>query len=684
MPELKERFSLADGIGTRDLWGEARRRAAADAEHPVPGDPMWTPGWRRLGTAAVAFAVFAAAAVFAWNLSHLDPNSGPTPAVNLASELPEGWSELPAPPEVRSGAATAWTGSQLLVWGGYEYTGDDDDSPFEDALVFDAASRTWTRVPGGPLEARAFAGSAWTGSELLVWGGDDMAQSRNFFSDGAAYDPETRLWSLLPEAPIVGRAPLSVWTGEEFVVWGTAIRAGPYLDGAAYDPTTRSWRVIADAPIDLTDATAAWTGEEMIVFGAALDGNNRSDTPTAIGAAYDPETDTWRGLPPSELSPQAHTAEWVNGELIAWDYEHGTAAYDPGTNVWRALPKVPLSFSECGPESVATPQLVFGNYCGQTVVFSAEEDEWHRIPMPLPSESRGGCCWVHEPVSADGVVLVPSHLYGKKLEVLERRMFAYNPPPVVRTDPRGEVLEPEPLIPRTERDGDNLRMPIFFPDGSEAIVVYPIAVPLDLAVLGAQPNVSYFWRADPPRRYPIVFLHDRNASIAEYVEGTEPVGFVNSYRNIEIWNMSETWLDHRAQLQGGWLRIGLRSWTILIAVEEVADADRVAANIDVRETTTGFPVVDATGPIELAEGFGESEGATLSLGDGTGDPRTSSLDATIFLSPDGCSPGREISPSGEYGSSCLADGSVFASIYGDPAFVTAVVEGLSVEDFRQA
>src|SRR5688500_13192803 len=50
-------------------------------------------------------------------------------------------------------------------------------------------------------------------------------------------------------------------------------------------------------------------------------------------------------------------------------------------------------------------------------------------------------------------------------------------------------------------------------------ILYPI--PLDLATLGVQPDVSYLWRDDPPPRYPIVFLHDRNASIAEHVEGTE-------------------------------------------------------------------------------------------------------------------------------------------------------------------
>ena len=262
-------------------------------------------------------------------------------------------------------------------------------------------------------------------------------------------------------------------------------------------------------------------------------------------------------------------------------------------------------------------------------------------------------------------------------------MFVYNPPAVIPTDSRGEVLELEPFIPQgAERDGDLIRLPVVFPDGSRATLVYPI--PLDVATLGVQPDVSYIWREDPPPRFPILFLHDRNASIAEYVEGTEPVGLVNAYPDVEIWKMSETWLEHRAQLQGGWLRIGLRSWTVLVALGEVADADRVAANLDVRETGAGFPVVDATGPIELAEGFGEAEGAVLAIADPFPDPNVTPTGEVIFLSPDGCvERGSDHSLSG-YGSNCLAEGNVFASIYGKDRFVTAVLEGLRVEEFQSS
>jgi hypothetical protein len=475
MTELRDRFAVADQIGTPELWAEARRRVAAVPDAPQVLDPTWSPAWRRLGTGIVAFAVFAAAAVFAWDLAHPEPGPGPRPipVVDLATELPIGWSELPPPPEVRSGAASAWTGSELLIWGGFEYVGGNED-PDAGGFAFDAQARTWSELPASPLHGRSDAASAWTGSELLVWGGwDGGFRDPPYFDDGAAFDPVAGIWRMIAPAPIEARSAFSVWTGEELIVWGSRERADRRVDGAAYDPATNAWRMIADGPIDITDGSAVWTGEEMIVFGAALDSNNHADAPTAIAAAYDPVADVWRELPASDLSPQAMTAEWLNGELIAWDYDHASAAFDPVTNAWQSLSDVPLRFSECRPVTVATSETVFGEFCGGMVVFSPKERAWHRTPIGAPApDTPDGCCPVFEPTAAGDVVLVATHWYGAALEAMDRRMFAYNPPEDVSTDPRGEVLQPEPFVPKGgERDGDLLRLPVVFPDGTEATLV---------------------------------------------------------------------------------------------------------------------------------------------------------------------------------------------------------------------
>jgi hypothetical protein len=435
MSDLKDRFAVADEIRTPDLWREARERAAMPEASSRGVE--WPPDTaRRLAVGGVAFAVFAAAVVFAWNLAEPGPRPKPTPAIDLAAELPIGWSELPPPPEVRSGAATAWTGSELLVWGGYEYVGGNED-PEDGGFAFDARTRTWSELPPAPLDGRSDPAFSWTGRELLVWGGwDGGFRNVPYFDDGAAFDPIAGTWRMLAPAPIDARSAFSVWTGEEMIVWGSTERADRRLDGAAYDPIANAWRSIADGPIDITDGSAVWTGDEMIVFGAALDGNNHADTETAVAAAYDPEADGWRELPPSDLSPQAMTAEWLGGELIAWDYDQASAAYDPVADAWQSVPDVPLRFSECRPVTVATSKMVFGEFCGGTVVFSPEERAWHRAPIGVPApDTSDGCCPVFEPIAAGDVVLVVTHWYGAALEAMDRRMFAYNPSPDATADP---------------------------------------------------------------------------------------------------------------------------------------------------------------------------------------------------------------------------------------------------------
>jgi hypothetical protein len=660
--ELKDRFSLADEVEVPNVWAEARRRATAPQAAPrlLSMPPRRA---RRLSVAAVALAVFAAAVTFAWDLADLErpPSPDRAPALDLATELGHGWTELPAPPEVRQRAATAWTGSQLLVWGGFVFDGNGDETPTDDGFVFDAASRSWHAMPPGPLSARSHVASAWTGHELVVWGGhtgDCCIPSEMFLDDGAAFDPATGRWRLLPAAPIVGRTPFSVWTGSELIVWGSRDRTVRYNDGAAYDPSTDSWRRIADAPIEITDGSAVWTGDEMIVFGAALDGNNHADTRTDIGAAYDPRSDSWRRIPDSTLSPQAVTAAWPGGgEMIGWDYDQASAAYDPHANVWRRLERVPNPFSECRPESVVIPDFVLGEFCGRTVIFSSAEDRWRDISR----EDLNG--WVVEPVPAGDAFLVMAQsleLSETAGRTFDTKMFAYVPPdPSARTGVTS-------FVPQTRVVGDLVRMPVVFPDGTEATVVYPRSS--ELASLGVQPAVSYLWRDDPPPRFPIVFLHDPTASLDPYVEGHGPARLINmSEGGIEVWRARGNDVERRF-----WLRYELPSWTVLVSVRDaLASAIEVNASLDLTETRSGFPVARAIGPIALSYESGEGQGAMLQIG--------STLDPSILLWLERCSGPDEIAASGEYGSMCLADGLVTANIYGKPADVQAVVEGLTVK-----
>jgi hypothetical protein len=644
-------------------------------EEPRPSGP------RRLAAALVAFAVFAAGGAFAWRTLARD-----VPPVEESTDVPSqatvfdglsaGWTELPPPPEVRTGAATAWTGAELIVWGGH--AGFDERSVTADGFAFDATSRRWSSLPPSPLEARTLAASAWTGSELLVWGGwrgtYGYAFAEGLLDDGAAYDPTSDTWRALAPAPVVGRAPLSVWTGRELLVWGTALRVEDRpRDGAAYNPATDTWRVIPEAPIELTDATAAWTGEEMIVFGAALCCGNDPETRTAIGAAYDPDADTWRRIADSELSPQASTAAWNGSEMIAWDYLNDSAAYEPTSDVWRSLPRVPLDDWECPPESVALGASVLGDYCGDLVLYEVGMDAWREVSR------RDLSGWEVEPIAAPPAIVL---LAQDQLDASSTRMLAYRPTPVEMLGEPAPAA-PTPFEPEVTLDGSVARVNVTFPDGSAATLSYPSD--LDLASQGVQPDVSYVWRDDPPSRHPIVFLHGSPGVEEAYVEGDQPTATFTlpGGGQAALWPAGEP-ESYRLRGISWWLVYRTESWSALASLRDEDDAEVLASALTVQEAETGLPFVTTTGPVHLAEHAGEDEGPVLAFGDAQPDPSiVSDLDGLIFLSPEACSGGPEFDNPPDYASNCLGDGNVFAGIYGDPRFIRAVLDGLRVESFSR-
>jgi hypothetical protein len=113
-------------------------------------------------------------------------------------------------------------------------------------FAYNPASNSWRRLP--PLESSRFgAATVWTGKELLVWGGSETADGGApvIPPHGFAYDPKANRWSPLPQAPLVGRLdPTAVWTGRALIVWGgerakTPLGSGTtfFNDGAAFAPT---------------------------------------------------------------------------------------------------------------------------------------------------------------------------------------------------------------------------------------------------------------------------------------------------------------------------------------------------------------------------------------------------------------------------------------------------------------
>jgi N-acetylneuraminic acid mutarotase len=120
---------------------------------------------------------------------------------------------------------------------------------------------------------------------------------------------------VLAQAPMGGRyRHHAIWTGDEMIVWGG--QGGPSLsDGAAYDPETDSWRGLPAAPLAGRHwASVVWTGRAMLVWGGYDNEHAFED-----GAAYEPAANTWRLLPPAPISGRCHnSAVWTGDEFVLW------------------------------------------------------------------------------------------------------------------------------------------------------------------------------------------------------------------------------------------------------------------------------------------------------------------------------------------------------------------------------
>jgi len=117
----------------------------------------------------------------------------------------------------------------------------------------------------GTPSARSEHTAVWSGSRMLIWGG--------FSSTGATYDPAVDLWTAMTTvgAPAPRGYHTAVWTGSEMVVWGGW--AGDDLDtgGRWLPPTCDAPVASSNSPVcaggdiqlsasTIPGATYTWTG----------------------------------------------------------------------------------------------------------------------------------------------------------------------------------------------------------------------------------------------------------------------------------------------------------------------------------------------------------------------------------------------------------------------------------------
>src|SRR5262249_6336167 len=146
---------------------------------------------------------------------------------------------------------------------------------------------TWksTLTAGAPLR-RTFHTAVWTGSEMIIWGG--YGQGGIELNTGGRYNPATDSWTATStiDAPEGRQQHAAVWTGTEMIIWGGYGIITIENSGGRYNPSTDSWTATSttDPPSARWQHTAVWTGSEMIVWGGWDGGGTLFNT----GGRYDP------------------------------------------------------------------------------------------------------------------------------------------------------------------------------------------------------------------------------------------------------------------------------------------------------------------------------------------------------------------------------------------------------------
>jgi N-acetylneuraminic acid mutarotase len=319
-----------------------------------------------------------------------------------ACAAPSGWRAMAVPPTAFAGrynAVSAWTGTEMIAWGGRGAVSATSTGVLSDGAAYDPKKDTWRTIAAASTElskGRELATAVFASGKLMIWGGQDATA---IYATGALYDPAADTWKSMAASPLGAHSgAVSVWstTTNELLIWAEG-------EGAHYDPGADKWTMMPAAPISSRNGERAlFVGGKMIVWSGCPGGGACSND----GASYDPATKTWTKLadPPAALDGRYGFADVFDGsKMIVWGgyggFEVGNtfkktgAKYDPTSNAWTMISPTPdTALTPPGREGMAYWQAsgklyVFGGMAdgfasaaGGGAIYDPTTDGWSAMP----------------------------------------------------------------------------------------------------------------------------------------------------------------------------------------------------------------------------------------------------------------------------------------------------------------
>jgi N-acetylneuraminic acid mutarotase len=279
-------------------------------------------------------------------------------------------------PAGRENPLAVWTGTEMIVWGGRNVS---PAPPISSGGRYHPGTDTWTTMSlDGAPEGRFNSTAVWTGSEMLIWGGNN---GTTVLGDGARYNPTIGTggkWTAFTAAtpPPARQLHTAVWTGTEMIIHGGQNPAlGTYGDCYIFNPSGAGlWTLGAVATGSRSAHTAVWTGRAMLVFGGA---NLGAALPVAGGLVYTRSSNSWAAMSTAGI-PTArtqHGAVWTGNEMIVWGgtssaasfvYDATGGRYDPANNSWTALTNIGAPAARVNPNMVwsGSEMIIWGGSNG--------------------------------------------------------------------------------------------------------------------------------------------------------------------------------------------------------------------------------------------------------------------------------------------------------------------------------
>lgn len=281
-------------------------------------------------------------------------------------------------------------------------------------FLFTVDGRTWTDV--GPAPGMSSIGHVWgdhivingsrteSGNPNLTWalpvgengeplpppittttvpGAEETATTQPAPTIGAIADEPPDGWiSFEIPSSVANPNGALIWTGEEILLWGgqndTVENTASGEPGAAFNPETATWRALSPGPKEATFGPGAvWTGEEMIL----CCGQNSS-----AAAAYSPTRDEWRTLSDSPISSEFTSAVWTGSAMLTAT-AGDVASYDPAADAWTTLTPPPSSLGRLrqavwtGTELIIWPSAM-DRSVSNGLAYDPTDDTWRTVPDP--------------------------------------------------------------------------------------------------------------------------------------------------------------------------------------------------------------------------------------------------------------------------------------------------------------